>query len=95
MKFNWIVSAGLLPFVVGQVVYKEPVLRRQYADLIDSSKYLKWNYATFALPPYIDNDRLAFEEERTRYAENPDLSSGYYQFGKAFEVDLDLKDGTW
>jgi hypothetical protein len=61
---------------------------------------LKWNFATFSLPPTIENEDLLLEEEQHRFNEKDiyapeDAHYGYYQFGKAFDVDLDLKDGTW
>ena len=92
-----IAVAIILP-IDGQVVFKDSVLRNKYKPWLDSTVALKWNFATFSLPPFINNDDLLFQERKEMFLDESNQGeqySGFYQFGKAFEVDLDLQDGTW
>jgi hypothetical protein len=59
LKTLVIVAAGL---AVGQVVYREAHWRPLYADYL-SNPTIAENYATFSLPPLINNDQLAMQEE--------------------------------
>lgn len=83
---------------LAQVVFHPGVYKEKFARYLSASPKLQNNYATFSLAPYVSNELLLQEERKEMLSQkraSGGMSSGYFQFAKAYPVDLDLLDGTW
>ena len=79
---------------VAQVVFRAPQVRPLYEPYLQSSARSRLNFARYSLSPGISNEQLLLEEQWRRFGP-AQTGRGWFQFGRAFPVDLSLLDGTW